>query len=125
MSMGNGNGTGLGSGNGAGIGPGTGGNTGGGLRHIGGGVSAPVALYTPEPEFSEEARKAKVAGNVLVYLQVDTNGKPRQCSHPARHWYGSRRKGSRSRTPVPLQARDGERKPVRVEMNIDVNFTIF
>ena len=62
MSMGNGSGTGLGSGNGSGLGPGSGGNTGGGPRRIGGGVSAPQVIYQVEPEFSEEARKAKVAG---------------------------------------------------------------
>ncbi|HWZ00456.1 MAG TPA: hypothetical protein VNX17_05220, partial [Edaphobacter sp.] len=56
MSMGNGSGTGLGSGNGSGLGPGSGGNTGGGPRRIGGGVSAPVLIYSVEPEFSEEAR---------------------------------------------------------------------
>src|SRR5580704_4409265 len=76
MSMGNGSGTGLGSGNGSGLGPGSGGNTGGGPRRIGGGVSAPVLLYSVEPEFSEEARKAKTAGNVLVNIWVDAQGVP-------------------------------------------------
>jgi len=36
--------------------------------HIGGGVSKPIVLYQVEPEFSEEARKAKFSGNVVVYL---------------------------------------------------------
>src|ERR1700678_4605387 len=76
MSIGHGLGTGLGSGNGYGLGPGSGGNTGGGPRRIGGGVSAPILIYSVEPEFSEEARKAKVAGNVLVNLWVDPNGNP-------------------------------------------------
>ncbi len=40
------------------------------------GVSAPQVIFQVEPEFSEEARKAKVAGNVLVNLWVDTNGNP-------------------------------------------------
>jgi protein TonB len=57
-SMGRGSGTGIGNGNGSGLGPGSGGNTGGGVKQIGGGVSAPVPIYQPEPEFSEEARKA-------------------------------------------------------------------
>src|SRR5260370_7072342 len=76
MSMGNGSGTGLGSGNGSGLGPGSGGNTGGGPRRIGGGVSAPVLIYSGEPEVSEEARKGKVAGNGLGNLWVATNGNP-------------------------------------------------
>jgi uncharacterized membrane protein YgcG len=52
-SMGNGLGSGMGSGSGSGLGPGSGGNYGGGLRKIGGGVSAPVVIYQVEPEFSE------------------------------------------------------------------------
>jgi periplasmic protein TonB len=75
-SMGNGQGSGLGSGNGSGLGPGTGGNYGGGLRKVGGGVSMPELVYKVEPEFSEEARKAKHQGVVYVDIIVDTNGLP-------------------------------------------------
>jgi len=53
-SMGNGSGSGLGSGSGSGLGPGSGGNYGGGLRKIGGGVSSPVVLYAPEPEWQQK-----------------------------------------------------------------------
>jgi hypothetical protein len=60
--MGSGSGGGMGSGTGNGYGPGYGGNTGGGLYHIGGTVSAPVALFQPEAEFSDEARRAKYQG---------------------------------------------------------------
>ncbi|HEY4011246.1 MAG TPA: energy transducer TonB, partial [Acidobacteriaceae bacterium] len=77
VSMGNGNGTGIGSGNGAGIGPGSGGNMGGGVYQVGGSVRPPIAIYTPDPEFSEEARKAKFSGNVVVSLIVGADGKPR------------------------------------------------
>jgi hypothetical protein len=66
--MGSGYGGGMGSGTGNGYGPGYGGNAGGGLYHIGGSVSAPVVLYEPEAEFSDEARRAKYQGVVLVSL---------------------------------------------------------
>jgi TonB family protein len=46
------------------------------LRKIGGTVSAPVLMYEVEPKFSEDARKAKVAGTVLVSLIVDPSGLP-------------------------------------------------
>ena len=74
--MGTGNRGGLGSGNGNGLGPGEGGNTGGGLRRVGDGVSAPKAIYQPEAEFSDEARRAKYEGTVVVTLIVDANGNP-------------------------------------------------
>jgi TonB family protein len=74
--IGTGYGGGIGSGTGNGYGPGRGGNTGGGLYRIGGGVSAPVPLNTVEAEFSDEARRAKYQGVVLVGLIVDAQGNP-------------------------------------------------
>jgi TonB family protein len=45
-------------------------------RQIGGSVSAPVVLYTADPTYTAEARQAKLSGNVLVHLEVDTAGSP-------------------------------------------------
>ena len=75
-SMGRGSGTGMGNGTGSGIGSGSGGGMGGGVRQVGGGVKGPVIIYQPEPEFSEEARKAKFMGVVTVSLIVGADGKP-------------------------------------------------
>jgi len=76
-SIGDGDGTGIGRGKGSAVGPGEGGDTGGGLRGFGGVSTAPVVLYQVEPEFSEEARKAKLQGVVMLYGEVDTNGRLR------------------------------------------------
>src|SRR5581483_5582688 len=57
--IGSGSGGGVGSGTGPGVGPGYGGGIGGGVYRVGGGVSPPRTVYDPEPEYSEEARKAK------------------------------------------------------------------
>jgi TonB family protein len=73
--IGSGAGGGVGSGIGVGVGPGTGGSFGGGVFHIGGGVSAPTLLYKVEPEYSEEARKAKYQGVVILYVEVDPSGR--------------------------------------------------
>ena len=43
----------------------------------GGGVSNPVALYEPEPQYTEEARHARIQGSVLVSLIIDGSGLPR------------------------------------------------
>jgi TonB family protein len=75
--FGTGPGGGVGSGRGGGYGPGSGGNTGGGAYRVGGGVSAPSVLYKVEPEYSEEARKAKFQGTVLLAIIVDPSGKAR------------------------------------------------
>jgi periplasmic protein TonB len=72
--IGTGSGGGIGSGNGAGFGPGQGAGFGGGAYSVGGGVTAPVAIYQPEPSYSEEARKAKYQGTVVLWIVVDTQG---------------------------------------------------
>lgn len=125
MSMGNGSGTGLGSGNGSGLGPGSGGNTGGGPRRIGGGVSAPVLIYSVEPEFSEEARKAKVAGNVLVNLWVDTNGNPSHVHVIRGVGMGLDEKAVEAVKQYKFKPAMENGKPVLVELNVEVNFQIF
>ena len=125
MSMGNGSGTGLGSGNGSGLGPGSGGNTGGGPRRIGGGVSAPVLIYQVEPEFSEEARKAKVAGNVLVNLWVDTNGLPQHVHVIRGVGMGLDEKAVEAVKQYKFRPAMESGKPVLVELNVEVNFQIF
>lgn len=42
----------------------------------GGRISPPQLIYKVEPEFSEEARKAKFQGTVVLSVQVDASGKP-------------------------------------------------
>ena len=125
MSMGNGSGTGMGAGNGSGLGPGSGGNTGGGPRRVGGSVSAPVLIYSVEPEFSEEARKAKVAGNVLVNLWVDTNGLPEHVHVIRGVGMGLDEKAIEAVKQYKFRPAQENGRPVLVELNVEVNFQIF
>lgn len=43
----------------------------------GGDVTPPQVIYKVEPEFSEEARKAKFQGIVVLAIEVDATGKAR------------------------------------------------
>ena len=125
MSVGNGAGTGLGSGNGSGLGSGSGGNTGGGPKKIGGGVSAPELVFQVQPEFSEEARKAKTAGNVFVSLWVDEKGVPTHVRVLRGIGMGLDEKAVEAVKQYRFKpAREGG-KAVTVEMNIEVTFQIF
>jgi periplasmic protein TonB len=72
--IGTGEGTGVGPGKGGGFGPGEGGGYGDGIYSVGGGVSAPIPIYKPEPAYSEEARKAKYQGVVVLWIVVDAQG---------------------------------------------------
>ena len=74
--IGSGSGGGVGSGTGPGVGPGEGGGMGGGIFRPGKGVTPPRVIYQTDPEFSEEARKAKYQGTCVLGLVVDANGRP-------------------------------------------------
>jgi protein TonB len=75
--MGSGSGGGVGSGNGGGFGAGSGGGVGGGVFRVGGGVSQPAVIFKVDPEYSEEARKAKYSGTVTLAVIVDAEGHAR------------------------------------------------
>jgi periplasmic protein TonB len=72
--IGTGTGGGVGPGKGGGVGPGEGGGIGGGVFRVGGGVSAPSVIYRVEPTYSEEARKAKYQGVVVLSAIVRKDG---------------------------------------------------
>jgi periplasmic protein TonB len=74
--IGSGSNGGVGPGMGPGVGPGEGGGIGGGHYRPGRGVTAPRVIYQTDPEFSEEARKAKYQGTCVLGLIVDANGRP-------------------------------------------------
>ena len=76
--IGSGSGGGVGPGTGPGVGPGSGGGMGGGVFRVGGGVSHPQLIHRVDPEYSEEARKAKHQGTVELYIEVWPDGVARK-----------------------------------------------
>jgi TonB family protein len=124
--MGSGTGGGLGSGNGIGYGPGSGWNTGGGLAQVGGRVSAPVPLFQPEAEFSDEARRAKYQGVCLVGLIVDAQGNPQNVHVVRALGMGLDEKAMEAVRKYKFKPamRDGK-TPVPVYVNVEVNFRLY
>lgn len=72
--IGSGQGRGIGEGRGPGLGPGEGGGYGGGVFRVGGGVSPPTVIQRVEPQYSEEARKARYQGTVVLEAIVRKDG---------------------------------------------------
>ncbi|MGD0889641.1 MAG: energy transducer TonB [Acidobacteriaceae bacterium] len=124
-SMGNGRGTGIGNGNGTGLGPGSGGGYGGGAKQIGGGVKGPVIIYQPEPEFSEEARKAKFQGVVTVSIVVDAQGRPQNVHVTRGVGMGLDEKAMEAVRQYRFKPGTENGKPVATYLNVEVNFEIF
>jgi periplasmic protein TonB len=122
--IGSGSGGGIGSGRGAGFGPGEGGGFGGGVFRVGGGVTAPVPLYKPEPEYSEEARKAKYQGAVVLRLVVDSSGRPRDLKVIRSLGLGLDEKAIEAVEKWKFRPGYKDGKPVPVEATVEVNFRL-
>jgi protein TonB len=71
---GTGSGGGLGQGDGDGIGEGAGGGTGGGPYRPGSGIEPPSLLREVKPDYSEEARRRSVEGDVVLEIVVRRDG---------------------------------------------------
>ena len=41
---------------------------------VGGGVRAPVKIFAPEPRYTEEARRARIQGMVILRAVIDEHG---------------------------------------------------
>jgi len=104
--------------------PGEGGGVGGGVYRVGGGVTAPVLLYKKEPEYSEEARKAKYQGTVLLYIEVDPSGKATNIRVPAQPGLGLDEKAIEAVRQWKFKPGYKDGKPVTVAATIEVNFRL-
>jgi TonB family protein len=123
--IGSGTGGGVGSGRGPGVGPGWGGGIGGGAYRVGGGVSAPRALYAPDPEYSEEARKAKYQGTVVLWVVVGPDGRPHDIRVQRTLGMGLDEKAIEAVRLWKFEPARKDGKPVAVQINVEVNFRLY
>ena len=123
--IGEGSGGGVGIGDGPGVGQGRGGGYGGGVFRVGGGVSAPTAINTPDPEYSEEARKAKFQGTCVLWLIVDQNGRPRDVRVARSLGMGLDQKAIEAVRKWEFKPATKDGRPVAVQINVEVNFRLY
>jgi len=123
--IGSGSGGGVGSGEGPGVGPGRGGGIGGGVFRVGGGVSAPRAISTPDPEYSEEARKAKYQGTCVLWLIVGPDGHPRDIKVAITLGLGLDEKAIEAVKQWKFEPAMKDGRPVAVQINVEVSFRLY
>ena len=123
--IGSGAGGGVGSGNGGGLGPGTGGNFGGGLFHVGNGVTAPVPIYSPDPDYSDEARKAKYQGTVVLTVIVGPDGRVHSARIARSLGMGLDEKAIEKVKAWKFKPATKDSKPVAVEVSVEVTFNLY
>jgi periplasmic protein TonB len=123
--VGSSNGGGIGSGSGPGVGPGFGGGMGGGVFKVGGGVSAPRAIYDPDPDYSDEARKAHYQGSVILNVIVDATGRPNYIRVQRSLGMGLDEKAIAAVKTWRFQPAQKDGHPVAVQMSVEVNFHLY
>jgi TonB family protein len=72
--MGTGTGTGIGEGSGPGVGRGSGGGTGGGPYRPGSGIEAPRLVREVKADYTEDARRRSLQGDVVLEIVVRSDG---------------------------------------------------
>lgn len=123
--IGSGSGGGIGSGSGPGVGPGRGGGMGGGLYRVGGGVSAPRPIYSPDPEYSEEARKAKYQGTLVLWVIVGPDGSTHDIRVQRSLGMGLDEKAIESVRTWKFEPARKNGVAVAVMVNIEITFHLF
>ena len=123
--MGGKTGDGVGSGRGPGRGNGENGGCCDDLYPVGNGVSMPRAIYSPEPEFSEEARKTKHQGEVILTAVIGADGRPRNLAVARSLGMGLDEKALEMVITWRFDPARMNGRPVAVRMSIIVNFHLF
>jgi periplasmic protein TonB len=96
----------------------------GGAYRIGGGVSPPSILFKVEPEYSEEARKAKYSGTVMLAVVVDTEGHARDIHVVKSLGMGLDEKAIEAVEKWKFKPGMRSGQPVNVRATIEVNFRL-
>src|SRR6185312_10980681 len=115
--LGNGVGTGIGNSGGPGFG-------GAGVYSVGNGVTAPELVSKVEPEYSEEARKAKFSGLVLLSIIVNTDGKAEDIHVVRSLGMGLDEKAIEAVQKWRFKPGKNKGVPVKVRAQIEVNFRL-
>jgi periplasmic protein TonB len=123
--IGSGSGGGVGVGVGSGVGAGRGGGTGGGPLQVGGGVSAPRPIFSPDPEYTEEARKAKYQGTCVLWMIVGPDGKPRDIKVARTLGLGLDEKAIEAVKQWKFAPAMKDGQPVAVQINVEVSFRLY
>lgn len=94
----------------------------GGVYRIGGSVSPPTPIFKVEPEYSEEARKAKIEGTMVLAIIVDQEGRPRNIRVVQSLGMGLDEKAIEAVSKWRFRPARKDGKAVAVHANVEVNF---
>jgi TonB family protein len=106
-------------------GPGYGTGSRDGVQVVGGKVTAPRVLFSPDPDYSDEARKSKVQGRVVLFVVVGADGRPRDLRVVHSLGYGLDEKALEAVQHWKFDPARLDDRPVAVQINVEVVFRLF
>ena len=88
-------------------------------------MSAPKVLFDPDPEFTEEARKAKYQGTVVLWLIVDPSGHTKNIKIQRGLGMGLDQQAIDAGKQWKFDPAKKDNQPVAVMMSVEVNFRLY
>jgi TonB family protein len=95
------------------------------VTRIGKGMAPPKAISAPDPPFSEEARRAKYRGTVLLSLSVDKTGQVRNVRIVRPLGMGLDQKAVEAVSTWRFRPATKDGEPVDVHIDFEVDFHLF
>ena len=90
-----------------------------------GGVTVPQVIYSPEPSFSDEARKSKTQGLVLLMIVVGPDGKPYNIRVQQSLGMGLDEKAMEAVSHWRFRPATFNGQPVTTQIAVEVNFRLY
>jgi periplasmic protein TonB len=96
-----------------------------GVYRPGHGVTAPKPFYTPQPEYSEKARKQKINGSVMLMMVVTEEGKVRDVKVIKGLDRGLDKQAIAAVSTWKFEPGTKDGKPVAVQLSVEVDFHLY
>ncbi|MBZ5705620.1 MAG: energy transducer TonB [Acidobacteriia bacterium] len=88
-------------------------------------ATPPRTIKAPNPKYSKEARKKKIAGLVVLWLVVDANGLPRDIRVARSIGYGLDEEAIKAAKKWRFKPSTLNGQPVPVQINVEVTFKLY
>jgi TonB family protein len=95
-----------------------------GVSRVGNGVTPPRAIYAPDPEYSEEARKEGFQGTCVLWLIVSPEGLPRDIRVKRAIGHGLDEEAVEAIKQWKFEPAQKDGKPVALQINVEVSFRL-
>ncbi len=95
------------------------------IYHVGGDVSAPQLIFSVDPDYSAEAKRARYQGVCVISLVVDAEGNPQRVQVVRHLGKGLDQKAVEAVKQYRFKPGMLHGNPVAVQVNIEVNFRLY